>query len=468
METVVGNIKNLSGPRPMPILGWRGNAVQFLRDPITFLRTIYHSYGKIAGITRDNQQMVFAFTAESNRQILSDTDLFHTIFDNTMPERVKKHRRGKGLVHMNGPEHKQQRRLMMPALHRNHIETYAHDMVATAQDILDRLPVNQVVDIAHVLQQMTLNIVCKSLLGIEVGKRAEGIGLMVKNLLETPWTAIAVFPFNIPGTPFKRMITNAKQLDDEVLAMIARKRVNPEAHRDLLSLLIQSADEDGIRMTDEELLGQTTTLLVTGHETSSNMMTWTLFLLSQHPEVLADLVDEMDSVLGGAAPTLEHLKQLPLLDRVVKESLRILPPSSLGSRMSTAECMVGPYQLPKDTIVVYSQYITHRFPELYPEPNRFNPSRWEHFNPSPYEYLPFGAGPRLCIGQSFALLEIKIILAMILQRYRLSMVHGTKVDLKMRLALSPKAGMPMFVTHQDRKFNKVPVQGNILASVDLN
>lgn len=452
----------------MPLLGWRGNAIQFLRDPINFIRTMYHTHGRIVGMAKDHEKMIFAFTPETNRQILSNTDLFHSIFDNTMPERVKKHRRGKGLVHMNGAEHKQQRRLMMPALHRNHIETYSNDMVTIAQEILDRLPVNQVVDISQILQHMTLNIVCKSLLGIDVGQRAEGIGLMVKRLLETPWTAIAVFPFNIPGTPFNRMVTNAKQLDDEVLAMIARKRKNPEAHRDLLSLLIQSKDEDGAQMTDEELLGQTTTLLITGHETSSNMMTWTLFLLAQHPELLADLVDELDSVLGGAPPTLEQIKHLPLLDRVVKESLRILPPSSLGSRMSTDTCQVGHYQLPEGSIVVYSQYITHRFPELYPEPNRFNPARWENLNPSPYEYLPFGAGPRLCIGQSFALLEIKIILSMLLQRYRLNVVPGTKVDLQMRLALSPKEGMPMFVAKQDRRFRKTDVRGDIRASVDLD
>ncbi len=458
----------LAGPAAPPLIGWRGNAIRFLSDPIRFVRFMYQNYGEIAGIAANHTQMVFAFKPEYNRQVLSDSELFHSIFDATMPESIKKHRRGKGLTQMNGSEHKRHRRLMMPALHRNHIVSYRDDMVNITQRFLDQMPVNQVIDIGHVLQQLTLSIVCKSLLGIEVGQKAEGLGLRVKNLLETPWTAIAVFPFNIPGTPFNRMITNARELDDQVLEMIDQKRQNPEQHHDLLTMLIQARDEDGSQMTDEEVLGQATTLLVTGHETSSNMMTWTLFLLAQHPEILADLVDELDSVLHGEAPTLEQLKQLPLLDRVIKESLRILPPSSIGSRLSQEACQVGPYHLPKGSIVIYSQYITHRLPYLYSEPNKFDPARWESINPSTYEYLPFGGGPRLCIGQSFAILEIQIILAMLLQRYRMSAVANSQIDLQMRLALSPKHGMPMYVTRQDRQFAKVVVRGNIGESIDLN
>lgn len=457
----------LAGPAAAPLIGWRGNAIRFLRDPIRFVRFIYQNYGEIAGVAANHTEMVFAFKPEYNRQILSDSELFHSIFDATMPKSVKKHRRGKGLIQMNSAEHKRHRRLMMPALHRHHIVSYRDDMVSITQQFLDQVPVGQVVDIGHVLQQLTLSIVCKSLLGIDVSQKAEGLGLCVKNLLETPWTSIAVFPFNIPGTPFNRMITNARELDNQVLAMIDQKRQYPEQHHDLLTMLIQARDEDGTQMTDEEVLGQTTTLLITGHETSSNMMTWTLFLLAQHPEILANLLDELDSVLHGEAPTLEQLKQLPLLDRVIKESLRILPPSSVGSRVSKGACEIGPYQLPKDAIVVYSQYITHRLPYLYSEPNKFNPARWELISPSTYEYLPFGGGPRLCIGQSFAMLEIQVILAMLLQRYRMSIAPNSKINLQMRLALSPKNGMPMYIARQDRQFAKVPVCGNIRESVDL-
>jgi cytochrome P450 len=197
-------------------------------------------------------------------------------------------------------------------------------------------------------------------------------------------------------------------------------------------------------------------------------LAWTLLLLAQQPRILADVVDELDSVLHGGAPTLEQLPRLPLLERVIKESMRVLPPASVMSRVSTEPFQLGPYAMPKGSIVTISPYITHRLPELYPEPRAFKPERWETVDASPYDYIPFGAGPRMCIGASFAMMEIKPVLAMVLQRYRLTVVPGTRVNYQVKITLSPKGGLPMIVARQDRHFRTTEVRGTVQRLVDLS
>jgi len=245
-----------------------------------------------------------------------------------------------------------------------------------------------------------------------------------------------------------------------------RRRTGSDRH-DVLTLLLHVRDEDGTQFTDDDLIGQLNVMFIAAFETTAMALTWTLFLLSQHPQVIADLVDELDHVLYGNAPTLEQLGILPLLDGVIRESLRLLPPVSQGARAATAPFMMGGYTFPAGTKVLYSEYITHHMPELYTEPDRFLPERWLTINPSPYEYFPFLAGSRMCVGATFAMTEMKVILAMILQRYRLTMVPGAVIDRHVRFTLVPKYGMPMSITAQDRQFTKVPVCGNIHEMVDL-
>lgn len=247
--------------------------------------------------------------------------------------------------------------------------------------------------------------------------------------------------------------------------MIAQKRSQPNA-TDVLATLVQVHDEDGTKLSDEELIGHTFTLFVAGHETTSNALTWTIFLLSQHPHILADLLDELDGTLHGNPPTIEKINQLPLLEGVIKESLRLLPPASIGIRIATAPCNLGGFALPKGSTVFYSQFVTHRMPELYAEPNRFKPERWATLKRSPYEYLPFSAGPHMCIGWAFAMQELKVVLAMVLQRYRFSVLPNAKIG--PNLNMRPIHGMPMRIFPQDRQFQRVPVRGSIHQLIDFS
>jgi cytochrome P450 len=214
-------------------------------------------------------------------------------------------------------------------------------------------------------------------------------------------------------------------------------------------------------MTEDELIGQANLLFIAGHETTANALAWTLFLLSQHPRIMANLFDELTGVLRGSAPSVECLSRLPLLECVIKESMRLLPPVPFGARTCVEETELGPYNVPPGTEICFSQYFTHRLPELYPEPTRFRPERWEEIEPSAYEYLPFLAGARMCVGATFAMQEIKVVLAMLLQRYRLELVPNTVIDRRVTMTLSPKYGLPMMVHLLDRKFAASAWRGDV-------
>jgi len=459
----------LPGPPALPLLGGSVNQFALLRDPALYLMRQYQTYGSLSGLVAGDLRQFFAIGPEYNRLLLSDTSLFHTIFEVLAPKYVKERRRGVGLLNMNGAEHKQQRRLMMPAFHRKQVDGYRDTMVQFTQNMLDGWQVGQHRDIAADMQALTLRIACQTLFGLDVSEHSQRIGALVKRFLGANLFApeVMLFPVDLLGTPFQRMLETNARLEDEILALIARKRAALGQQHDVLATLLQVRDEDGAALSDRELIGHTTTLLIAGHETSSNALTWTLFLLAQHPQVFADVVDEVTNVLGGSAPTVEQLSRLPLLERVVNESMRLLPPAAVMSRISTAPFQIGPYQAPKGTFITLSQYVTHRLPDLYPEPYRFKPGRWETIDPSPYEYLPFGAGARMCIGRTFALMEIKIVLAMLLQRFRVQVVPNAQIDHQIKITLSPKRGMPMTVHAQDRQFTKTAVRGTIHQLVDV-
>jgi cytochrome P450 len=453
----------------MRVLGRRGNEIQFYRDFIGHMRTLYQSYGSIVGIVQHDPRWVFVFGPEYNRLVLTNPDLFHThLLALPAPPDSALRRVTAGLLSMNGVQHRQQRRLMTPAFHRQRIEGYRDAMVAITERTLDGWQAGQQHDIARDMQRLTMSIATRILFGLNDSEDPDHIGRMIKRwLMLFSSVGVNLFPLDLPGTPYRRLCTLSERIEATIFAMIQHKRAAADRQDDVLAMLIGARDDDGSQMTDTDLIGQANLLFVAGHETSSNALTWTLFLLAQHPSILADLLDELNSVLHGDAPTIEHLGRLPLLERVVTESLRLLPPVSYGERITTEPVEIGPYRIPKGAFVSFSQYITHHMPDLYREPQAFRPGRWSEINPSPYEYLPFGAGPHACIGSAFALLEIKIVLAMILQRYRLTIQPGARIDRQLRVTLSPKHGMPMVVAAQDRQFRRTEVRGDIHEMVDL-
>lgn len=244
--------------------------------------------------------------------------------------------------------------------------------------------------------------------------------------------------------PYRRLLKLSQQLMAKLRDLIDAKRRHGADTGDVMDVLVHHArDADGAAMTEDELIGQANLLFLAGHETTANSLTWTLFLLMQHPRVRADLLDELRGVLHGDPPRLEHLSRLPLLERVIKESMRVLPAVPLGMRTTASALEFAGHDLPAHAEIIFSQYHTHHDPAIYVEPLRFDPSRWERLEPTAYEYIPFGGGARMCIGASFALMEIKAVLATLLQRWEPCLRPGTRVDRYVNLTLSPKHGLPV-------------------------
>lgn len=305
-----------------------------------------------------------------------------------------------------GERHRQQRRLLLPAFHKQRVEAYHRQMVHFTEQLLTAWRPGEVRDIAADMQRLTLDIVTTALFDRDVSERTAELGRQLPR-----WLTLIVSPagrlrWDAPFTPYGQLIRLTDSIVATIRTLIAEKRAARALGDDMLSMLIQTADEDGTRLTDDALIGHSSGLFIAGHETSANALSWTLLLLAQHPAILADLVAELTGALGGAAPAIEQLGQLPLLAAVIKESLRLFPPASLLGRIAVAATELDGHAVPEGAEVIYSSYITQRIPELFERPLEFRPERWATLKPSPYAYLPFSAGPRMCLGTAFASLEL--------------------------------------------------------------
>jgi cytochrome P450 len=481
---------NVPGPASLPILGPFIHTFRFAKDSVGYTQKLFQSYGSVVSLGRGGGTnlysplpncpgTVFVYGPEMVRQVATQHEIYykHPLSGKLYRQRNRSARTEPlkhflvGLFGVNSEQHRQHRQLMMPAFHKQRIESYRDDMVAITQSALDGVPVDQPCDIADVMRLLTLRVATKTLFGSDIGESGSSIGkLLYQAASMTGTSASALLPFDIPGLPHHRFLNLIAQLDDEMRAIIARKREAGTDDGDVLSMLIQARDaESGNALSEDELLGHVSVIFAAGHETSANALTWTLFLLSQHPEIAADVLDELQSVLQGEAPTLEQLQQLPLLERVIKESMRVLSPVPWNARVTSQPTELGGYALPAGTEVFVSIYQTHHMSELYPEPEVFNPQRWETIEPSVYEYNPFSTGPRLCIGAGFAMMEIKIVLAMLLQRYRLQFLPQVNIDRSGVAVMKPKYGMPMMIHPQDRQFTEGVggVQGQVREMVKL-
>jgi len=478
---------SVPGPAALPLLGPAAQLVHFVLDPIAHIGALFEKYGPITQLVvggrtrvvsteRKVPGTVFVFGPEYNRALLTNHADFHkcALSGPLWPEEPLSPRTRPitrmltGLFHVNEGEHRQQRRLLMPAFHRSRIESYRDEMVAATEALLAGYRPGTTRDIRPDMTQATLHIATTTLFGAELRE----LGLRIGRDIES-WAATLrganIVPFDLPFSPYRRWLDLSSDIDRNVREVIRRKRENRGAGNDMLSMLIEARDEDGGKLSEDELIGHAGVIFGAGHETSSNALCWTLLLLAQHPRVLADLCDELSGKLRGGAPTYEDLADLPLLDRVIKESLRLFPPAALNHRITARDSELGEYPIPAGTEVLSSIYHTHRIPDLYPEPLRFRPERWQHSDPGPYGYNPFGAGPRMCIGATFAWFEIKIVLSLLLQRFRLELVPNQRIDRYFGITLAPAPRVLMRVLRTDRRFSPAArVHGQVHDMLDLS
>ncbi len=426
------------------------NLISLRRDPLGFLTRLAKEYGEIAFFKLGPQPVYLI----SNPEYIRDILITHN--KNFMKgEGLQRAKRllGEGLLTSEGEYHLRQRRLVQPAFHRQRIAGYATTMIDYAARLRDKWNGGEALDISREMMRLTLAIAGKTLFDADVESEADEIGdalsqtMQQFNRLTLPFSQL-MEKLPLPST--RRFLKGRERLDKTIYQIIEERRRSGRDHGDLLSMLVSARDEegDGSGMSDEQLRDEAMTIFLAGHETTATALTWTWYLLSTNPEAESKFHAEIDEVLGGRLPTAEDYPKLKYTEMVFAESMRLFPPAWTIGRRALNDYQLGDYHIPARSILLMSQYVMHHNPKYFPDPERFDPERWrpeaKEARPQ-FSYFPFGGGPRLCIGESFAWMEGVLVMATLAQKWKLRIVPGHPVDLQPLVTLRPKHGMKMTV-----------------------
>ncbi len=440
--------KTPPGPRGHLLLGVAGD---YLRDPLGFLSAMARQYGDIV----HGRFIFWPFYL-----IIHPDDVkrvFHENYGNynkdTFAYQAMRPFLGQGLITNDGDFWLKQRRLMQPAFHRKRLDSFGQLMSEATLAMLDRwhrqAQREQPLDIAHEMMRLTLRIIGQALFSIDLTDETDALSLSITRMCKLTTESISSppIPLSIPTRRNRSIKTTMRTLDAMMDGIISERRKLRTETGDLLSMLLEARDEEtGDRMNDRQLRNEVISLLFAGHETTANALTWTWYLLSQHPEVERRLHVELDEVLAGQRPSLERLPHLPYSRMVLDEALRLYPPVHAANRKAVAADELAGYHIPANSIIAVCPYLTHRHPAFWEQPERFDPER---FTPQraagrpQYAYFPFFGGPRMCIGKDFALMEAQLVLATVAQHYQLRLVPGHLVESEPLLTLRPRGGLPM-------------------------
>jgi cytochrome P450 len=424
-------------PGPHGILGLR-NVARIAKNPLVFLRELADRHGDIVEITFLGKPFF----------LLSHPDHVETVLVKHARTMVRdeyivvlERALGKGLLTSEGDLWKRQRKLMAQAFVPKRIHSYGDAMVRVTDAALRPWSNGQSINLHQEISRVTMEVVADVLFGSGIGPEdvrtvRESMEVVNRYMANSP-EAILKLPGWVPTALNVATNRAVKRIDDLVYRIIAKRRAG-EPRDDLLGTLLAAQDDDGTRMTDQQLRDEVITLFLAGHETTALALAHTFYLLSKHPDIERRLHAEITSVLGARLPTADDVRSLPFAERVLKESMRLYPPAWTVGREVAEEVEVGGYTLPKGAQILASQWIVHRDPRWFPNPEGFDPDRWaaEGAKDMPrFAYFPFGGGPRTCIGSHFAMMEATLLLAVILQRFRIELLPGQRLTLKPSVTL---------------------------------
>ena len=463
----------IPGPAPMPILGWLPHALEFAFHPLSTLEKLHRRYGDLIRLGFTNYPVVIVVDPEYNRHILRDPSVFYSYDLELVPVPFPRDssivRLTTGMPLMNGPRHNDHRSALLPYFHKKFITRYHQACVDVTERKIGSWKIGGTVDMRAEMEKLAMWLATSPVLGLDPEKDGEAIGRQLERTMTLIMNPLALmFPYDIPGLPFHRLMRNANEMERIIIEVIQRKKEEGLKGDDILSVLIRMHEEDPERLSKRELLGHTTTMFRGGYNPNGMALYWTIFLLIQHPEKLKILLDELREKLDGNIPSPEQVEDLPYLESAIKEAMRLFPAGTWTGRLAMQPFQLDSHSLPKGTWIVMSPYITHRLPELFPEPYKFLPERWLSIHPSAYEFMPFSAGPRYCIGTSLSLMQLKITLAMIFQQYSFSLKPGTTVNCTGLNSIRPKNGLPMLVNSYNASLKNIPFKGNVNKIVDFN
>jgi cytochrome P450 len=451
------------GPRGLPFLGM---LLAVRRDPTGVFMRAARRFGDV---------VYFKIGPRRGYLITNPADIRHVLQDNArnyhkspLYERLRASV-GNGLLTSEDSFWLRQRRIAQPAFHRQRVAELAGVMATAARETADEWQTiasdGRPVDIAEEMMRFTRTVVLRALLGGDLGPFASKIDqawIVINEHIGNSFWSLGI------AERFQR--AKARQFDEARIVLrqavdyvINERRRNPAHSADLLSMLMNARDEEtGERMTDEQLRVEVTTFLLAGQETTSLALTWTWFLLSQHPAARQRLEQELDAVLDGRPPEYADLPRLPYTRMVIDEAIRLYPPAWIFSRQALGDDTLGGFPLPRGWLAFVVPYVLHRLPAYWKDPDAFEPERFspEQSAERPkFAYLPFGAGPRQCIGNQFALIEAHLSVATLAQRYRLELVPGQRVEAWPLITLRPRYGMSMLIAARQVKGQRSKAQG---------
>lgn len=442
------DILELPGPEGNSLVG---NLVQLGEDPLGFLTKCAREYGDIVPLRLGLTPACLISNPDYIEQILKDRNSFikgkglralHSLL-------------GQGLLTNEGDSWFRQRRLAQPVFQQKRIAGYGKVMVEYSEQMLTSWQAGQTRDIHEDMMRLTLNIVMKTIFNQDVSEgEAQDIATAIDVTMDwfeskrkQGFLILEWFP-RPENIRYKNAI---QQLDKSVYNIIKQRRSSGENPGDLLSMLMEARDEDDqTQMSDKQLRDELVTLIIAGHETTSNTLSWTWMLLAQYPEVRTKLLEEIKTVLAGRSPTVEDLQRLPYANLVIKESLRLYPAVPSFGREAVKDYELDGYLIPAGSAIMISQWVMHRHPKYFENPELFQPERWENDLEKRLKkgvYIPFGDGPRICIGKGFALMEAVLLLVTIAQKYQLTLVPDFPIVPQPSITLRPEHGLKMVLSN---------------------
>jgi cytochrome P450 len=433
-----------------------GNLRQMKANPFQALCDWQRDYGDLASFRLATRHFYLISHPKLIEQALTkQNDIFAKMYDPKKPTGLGLVL-GQGLVTSQGELWQRQRRLMQPVFQRSNLASLHSQIVTAGNNLLARwrlLGDGAEVNLADEMMQVTLEVITQTMFSTSVLDKIEHIAPALDTLLR--YAAKSVMnplrmPLFIPTQANREFNAASALLDEVIYGIIQQRRTQKTVHNDLLAMLLNASDDNGELMSDKQVRDEVTTIFTAGHETTANLLTWTLYLLARHPDVLAKLRQELDTLLQGKTPTAEDLQQLVYTRAVLNESMRLRPPVGIMMRKITKDTEIGGYSLKQGGLAIFSIYNIHHHPDFWQQPEQFDPERFLNGENRRFSFMPFGTGERICIGNHFALLESQILLSMIVQNFDLQLLNTDEAEIEMAVTLKPKGGIPVKLTARSR------------------
>jgi cytochrome P450 len=426
------------------------------RDPIDALMAIARDFGDVAYTRLGPFDIYLVSHPDDIRDVLVTNN--HAFMKGRGLQEARRVL-GDGLLTSEGVHHRRQRRLIQPIFHHSRIDEYGAVMVEEAERASNSWKDGARMDVHAEMTRLTLLIVGRTLFDADLAGDAAGVRqalAQVLQIFERVSSPLGPLLDRLPLPSTRRFERARRDLDAVIGRMISERRAaaarGEPPGRDVLSLLIAAQDHDsGDAMTDQQVRDEAMTLFLAGHETTAQLMTWIWYLLSRNPEAAGTLHEELDRVMGDRPPTVQDIPHLPFTEMVLTEAMRLYPPAYVLGRLALEDVSIREYRVPAGSTVLVSPYVVHHDPRWYPEPFRFDPSRWANDGASSrprQTFIPFGGGPRVCIGEGFAWMEAKLLLATIARRWEVRVDPNRPVALQPMVTLRPRGGMPAVVTRR--------------------